>query len=160
MSVAAILLLDTGSGLNPAAVRAAIADRIRMVPRLRQRFLPAPFGCGRPYWVDDPDFDICNHFRHVSCPVPGYEAALLDIAADTVSHRLPACRPLWSATLVTGLADGGAALIVVLHHVIADGMGGLAVLAPSACGPHARSSTTAIPISGRWRSWRGHGGTT
>ncbi len=31
--------------------------------------------------------------------------------------------------LVTGLADGAAALIFVLHHVLADGIGGLVVLA-------------------------------
>jgi hypothetical protein len=37
--------------------------------------------------------------------------------------------PLWSIVLITDLADGGAALVVVLHHVIADGLGGLSVLA-------------------------------
>src|SRR6185437_6270350 len=43
-------------------------------------------------------------------------------------------RPLWSAVVVTGLADGGSALLVVLHHVVADGVGGLAVLAALADG--------------------------
>ena len=28
------------------------------LPRLRQRQVDAPFGCGRPVWVDDPSFDI------------------------------------------------------------------------------------------------------
>lgn len=135
MSVAAILLLDSGSAVDPTAVRAVIADRIRTVLRLRQRFVPAPFGCGRPYWVDDLNFDISNHFRDIRCPDPGDETALLDVAADTVTRRLASSRPLWSATLVTGLADGGAALIVLLHHVIADGVGGLAVLAQLVDGP-------------------------
>jgi diacylglycerol O-acyltransferase len=39
------------------------------------------------------------------------------------------CRPLWSATFVTGLADGGTGLVIVMNHVLADGIGGLAVLA-------------------------------
>lgn len=129
MSVAAILMLDSEIAMDPAAVRAAIAERIRAVPRLRQRLMHAPFGCGRPYWVDDPDFDIANHFRHLRCPEPGDEAALLGVAADTVTRRLLPDRPLWSATLVTGLAGGGAAMILLLHHVLADGIGGLAVLA-------------------------------
>jgi diacylglycerol O-acyltransferase len=43
-------------------------------------------------------------------------------------------RPQWSAVVVTGLADGGSALLVVLHHVVADGVGGLAVLAALADG--------------------------
>ena len=51
-----------------------------------------------------------------------------------VTHRLPPDQPLWSATLVTGLANDGCALIVVFHHVLADGMGGLAVLANLADG--------------------------
>jgi diacylglycerol O-acyltransferase / wax synthase len=46
-----------------------------------------------------------------------------------VTHPLPPDQPLWSATLVTGLEGDACALIVVFHHVLADGMGGLAVLA-------------------------------
>jgi len=129
MSVAAILLLDCASALDPAAVRNTLADRIHAVPRLRQRLVRAPIGCGRPYWIDDPDFDLGNHFRHVRCPEPADESALLGVAADTVTRRLAPDRPLWSATLVTGLADGRAAMILLLHHVLADGIGGLAVLA-------------------------------
>ncbi|HSE70598.1 MAG TPA: WS/DGAT domain-containing protein, partial [Nocardioidaceae bacterium] len=37
--------------------------------------------------------------------------------------------PLWAARFVTGLSDGRTALVVVLHHVLSDGIGGLAVLA-------------------------------
>jgi hypothetical protein len=37
--------------------------------------------------------------------------------------------PLWSAVSVTGLADGTVALVMVLHHALADGAGGLTVLA-------------------------------
>jgi WS/DGAT/MGAT family acyltransferase len=127
--VAAVLVLGTTSALPLAEVSDVLAERVQSVPRLRQRLVRVPFGCGRPVWVDDPDFSVQHHVDAVSCPAPGDEAALLAVAADTATRRLPADRPLWSATLVTGLADGGTALIVVLHHVVADGMGGLAVLA-------------------------------
>ena len=129
MQVAAVLVLGAASGLNLNAVRDAIGERIQAVPRLRQRLVEAPFGCGRPVWVDDPGFDIRHHVNAVHCPAPGDETALLGVVADTVTHRLPVNRPLWSATLVTSLTDGSAALIVMLHHVLADGIGGLAVLA-------------------------------
>jgi len=43
--------------------------------------------------------------------------------------RLPRDRPLWTAKLVTDTGGGAAALIIVFHHVLADGIGGLAVLA-------------------------------
>ena len=42
---------------------------------------------------------------------------------------LPKDAPLWLIVLITDLADGAAAVVVVLHHVIADGLGGLNVLA-------------------------------
>jgi len=65
----------------------------------------------------------------VACPAPGDEAALLNIASSLVTRPLPHSSPLWSATLVTGLAENRAALILVFHHVLSDGIGGLAVLA-------------------------------
>jgi diacylglycerol O-acyltransferase len=134
MQVGAILVLDPGSRLEPATFRDAIAERIRGVPRLRQRLLRAPLGGGRPIWVDATDFEIGNHVRCVRCPAPGDEHALLKVAAESVMDRLRTSRPLWSATLVNGLNGDRSALIFVFHHVLADGIGGLAVLAGLADG--------------------------
>ena len=129
MQVTAVLVLGEATALDLAAVRDAIGQRLRAVPRLRQRLVRAPLGGGRPIWVDDPGFDVRHHVHTLTCPAPGDEAALLAVAADIAGRKLAADRPLWSAVLVTALADGGAALIVTLHHVVADGIGGLAVLA-------------------------------
>jgi diacylglycerol O-acyltransferase / wax synthase len=129
MQVAAVLVFGTGSALDLQAVRRVIGRRLPAVPRLRQCLVRAPFGGGRPVWVDDPDFDIRAHVDAVDCPAPGDRAAMLGVVAGTMSRRLTRDRPLWSATLVTSLSDGGAALVVTLHHVLADGIGGLAVLA-------------------------------
>ena len=54
-------------------------------------------------------------------------------------------RPLWSATFVTGLAGGRVALVVVFHHVLADGLGGLAVLAQLLDAPVGVSSRRGFP---------------
>ncbi|MDQ1391297.1 MAG: diacylglycerol O-acyltransferase / wax synthase [Acidimicrobiaceae bacterium] len=59
-----------------------------------------------------------------------------------MTDPLPAEHPLWSASLVTALADEGCALIIVFHHVLADGMGGLAVLANLVDGGAAHRSGT------------------
>ncbi len=129
MQVGAILLLETAAGFDAARVVDAIGKRIRSVPRLRQRLVLTPIGCGRPVWVDDGDFEIARHVAVVACPSPADEAALLDLSAGLMTRRLPSERPLWSATFVTGVAGGRTALVVVFHHVLADGLGGLAVLA-------------------------------
>ncbi|PVU82003.1 hypothetical protein DDP54_02105 [Cellulomonas sp. WB94] len=126
MNVGAVLLLAEGTG---ADVATALAQRIGGVPRLRQRLVVPPWGLGRPYWVDDADFDIEAHVSLVRCPGPGDEPTLLAVAVDAVTRALPPSRPLWRAVVVTGLADGQVALVLVLHHVLADGIGGLAVLA-------------------------------
>lgn len=129
MQVGAVLMLDARESPDLGLVVDAIADRITAVPRLRQRLLKVPLGCGRPVWVDDRDFTIAKHLSVIRCPAPGGESAVLAVAAEMLLTRLPRDRPLWAASLVTDTGQDGAALIIVFHHVLADGMGGLAVLA-------------------------------
>ncbi len=128
MQVGAVLVLAPPT-ISGTAVTEAIDRRTRAIPRLRQRLVDTPVGCGRPLWVDDDDFDIERHVRQVTCPGIGDEAALLAVAADVVIERLPDKHSPWSVTFVTGLASGGTAIVAVFHHVLADGIGGLAVLA-------------------------------
>ena len=129
VQIAVVLMLGSAATVELAAITETIGRRLSSVPRLRQRLVRPPLGGGRPIWVDDAGFDVRRHVHAVRCPAPGDETALLAVVADTLARRLPADRPLWSATLVTPLADGNAALVVMLHHVVADGIGGLAVLA-------------------------------
>src|SRR5579859_3637148 len=126
--IGAVLVLDAAPGFSVAGARRLLGERIQAVPRLRQRLYRAPPGCGRPYWADDPAFDVGRHVRQVRCPPPGDERALLDLAAAQLGEPMPRSRPLWSATFVTGLADGGTALLLIMDHVLADGIAGLAVL--------------------------------
>ena len=129
MHVGAVLVLGTGPDFSVPEARRLLGKRIRAVPRLRQRLRRAPPGCGRPFWADDPGFDLRHHVRQRSCPPSGDQQALLEVAAVVAGEPLPRSRPLWSATFVTGLADGGTGLVIIMNHVLADGIGGLAVLA-------------------------------
>ena len=129
MNVGAVLVLTADDGFRLERARQLLGERVCAVPRMRQRLHRASPGCGRPYWADDPAFDIRHHVRQVACAAPGDERALLDVATALIARPLPRSRPLWSATVVTGLADGGTGLVFVMDHVLADGIGGLAVLA-------------------------------
>jgi diacylglycerol O-acyltransferase len=153
--VGALLIMNVRQGVEESAVAEVVGERLSAVPRLRQRLVRPPFGCGRSIWVDDPAFEIRRHVRLRVCASPGDERALLDAACAIVTDPLPASRPLWSATLVTGLAGSRAALVVVFHHVLADGIGGLAILAGLADGvpypapgpfPRARPSRRALAM--------------
>ena len=121
-----VLVLD-GSP-DPEAVRTVVVRRLAAVPRLRQQLVRVPPGAGRPVWVDDPAFDASRHVRAVRCPPPGDQRALLDLATDVLTEPLPRDRPRWSATIVSGLADSGVGVLLSLHHVLVDGMAGVAVL--------------------------------
>ena len=126
--IGALLVLNAAPGFSVSEARRVLGERIHTVPRLRQRLYRAPPGCGRPYWADDPAFDIDEHVRQACCPPPGDERALLDLAAAQLAEPMPRSRPLWSATFVTGLAGGGTGLVVIMDHVLADGIAELAVL--------------------------------
>lgn len=98
-----------------------------VIPRLRQRVQPAPASLGAPTWVDDPEFSIQYHVRHIALPAPGSMRQLLDLAMLIVLDAFDRARPLWQFVVVDGLAGGRSALIQKLHHTITDGEGGVAL---------------------------------
>jgi hypothetical protein len=145
MQVGAVLMLDGRQGLDPGSALDAIAHRVTAIPRLRQRLIAVPWGCGRPVWVDDPEFSAASRVTAARCPAPGGEEAVLEVAAKMLVTPLPRDRPLWAAKLVTDAGGGEAALIFVFHHVLADGIGGLAVLSKLVDGA---TETTGIGTNG------------
>ncbi|WP_433754576.1 wax ester/triacylglycerol synthase domain-containing protein [Nocardia sp. CA-135398] len=126
MNIGAILVFGDATAPNPAAIRALLADRVTRIPRLRQTLRRAPFGCGRPIWVDAPDFQVDRQLEEVRRPDSGGDRALFDIAAELLCTPLPDDGPRWRAHLVT--VPGCVGLVVIMHHVLADGVSGLAVL--------------------------------
>lgn len=138
-NIAALLVIDRGSELDFETVRSTLETRLPRVPRLRQRLRTLPPGLGRPIWVDDERFDVRAHVREVSGPLDAgagdRRRSLLDLVADATTEPLPRDRPLWRACWAPGLSEGRAGLVIVLHHVVADGLGGLAALAALTDGP-------------------------
>jgi diacylglycerol O-acyltransferase / wax synthase len=78
--VGAVLILGSRPGFSAQQAGRLLGERIHAVPRLRQRLRRAPPGCGRPFWADDPAFDLRHHVRQLPCPPPGDERALLEVA--------------------------------------------------------------------------------
>ena len=139
---AAVLKLDRR--VEPALAERILAERVAAVPRLRQKLVRTPPGCGRPVWIDDATFDVRRHLTRLNCPPPGDEQALVNAAAALLAPPLPRDRPMWRAASVDGLADGASAVVLVVHHVLADGLGGLAVLARLLDQPDQRPVATGL----------------
>jgi WS/DGAT/MGAT family acyltransferase len=112
-------------------IRRELALRAGRVPDLRRRVVWTRLGEGRPVWAPDPAFDADAHIEPVSLP-PG--ADLADWAANRSVRPLRLDRPLWRAEVVDGLPGQRFAVLIVVHHIAADGMTGV-VLAGSLLDP-------------------------
>ena len=107
--------------LTVAALRQRIAAGLDEAPRLRQRAVSTPLGLARPVWTDDPSFDLARHVRRATlAPGPLDDASVGALAARAMEDRLDRAHPLWSIDLVES-DHGPAALILKLHHALADG---------------------------------------
>lgn len=117
------LVLDTsrrGAPLTLDALSAAMAPRLGLHPRARQRAVRSASLPGRYCWYDDPDFRLADHLGETTLRSPD---AFDELCGHLATEQLPLDRPLWHATLVHGLADGRQALVFRVHHAIMDGIG-------------------------------------
>jgi diacylglycerol O-acyltransferase / wax synthase len=129
MAVGGLIVFDSDPPLTRAIVAAKIAERIHLVPRLRQRLEEPPLGLANPVWVDDTGFDLDWHVRQASLPAPGADAEIGAFVGREFSHRLGRSRPLWEATLIEGLEGGRRGLLMKVHHAVVDGMAAIGMAA-------------------------------
>jgi diacylglycerol O-acyltransferase len=93
------------------------------LPRLRERVV---HGVGRltpPMWAPDPEFDFDFHYRRLELPTPGTERQLLDLVAKLHVEPYDRTRPLWQVIGINGVEGDRSAVMMKLHHSIADGYG-------------------------------------
>ncbi len=100
-------------------LRAAVAA----LPRLRERVMPGIGRYERPTWAADPEFDFRYHYRDVVLAGDRSERGLLDYVALAMQEPYDRTRPLWQVTLIGGLDGDRSALLMKLHHSVADGYG-------------------------------------
>jgi WS/DGAT/MGAT family acyltransferase len=97
---------------------AVIRDRLLgRFDRFRQRPVDGLTG---PHW-EDVDVDLELHIHHVALPAPGDRAALETFVSDRAATPLDRSRPLWEVYLIDGFG-AGAAVLIRMHHCIADGI--------------------------------------
>ena len=109
-------------------LRAMVEARLPLAPRYRQVVRPSLLGLRAPGWEDEPDFDVRRHVRRVAVPTPGGRAEVAELVGRTMSERMDRDHPLWDITLCEGLEGGRWGLICRIHHALADGVSGTALL--------------------------------
>lgn len=130
--VGSLVVLDPstapGGVWNLESVRAVLEPRLHLAAPFRERLVELPLGLGRPYWTDDPHFDIEFHLRELALPGPGTDAQLGEQVARIHSRPLDRTRPLWEAYVITGLEGGRTAFYSKVHHSAIDGVSGAEIL--------------------------------
>jgi diacylglycerol O-acyltransferase len=114
-----------GGPLRPDDLTALLSGRLQRLPRLRQRLAVPPLGLARAAWVDDGAFDLGWHVRRLVLPAPGGWPELCTLVEALLAESLDRSRPLWELYLIDGLHEGSQAVVLKLHHAIADGLGAL-----------------------------------
>jgi diacylglycerol O-acyltransferase len=127
-TICSVVVLDR---LPEWAQLVARMDRVsRQVPGFRQRLTEAPLRrLTPPQWVVDADFDLSFHLRRVAVPSPGGLEAVLELARTNAMAGLDRDRPLWDLTVVEGIEGDRAAVVIKMHHVLSDGVGGMQIAA-------------------------------
>lgn len=115
--------------LDARLLRREVAARLDDLPVLRQSLVPVPLGVDRPWWRDDPNFDLDYHLRHAADPDPDDPTSLAELVARIHSRPLDRSRPLWELYLISGLAGGRAALLFKIHLAALGGATGSEITA-------------------------------
>ena len=114
---------EVAGELEVDKLRSILKERLLVHERFRQRVDRSQ--PGRPYWEVDPHFDIANHVRPAE--TPDSEEAFSQLVADFSVAPLHPDRALWDCLVISNYG-AGTALLVKLHHSIADGIALLQIL--------------------------------
>lgn len=103
-----------------------IESRLDRSPLFRSKLLRVPMELSYPCWVDDENFDIEYHVRHIALPKPGDWRQFCIQASRIHARPLDMNRPLWEIYVVEGLDSfidlpaGSFALLIKIHHAAVD----------------------------------------
>ncbi|MFC4258129.1 wax ester/triacylglycerol synthase family O-acyltransferase [Marinobacter lacisalsi] len=122
MMIAGVLILDRPIDIE--RLRDVLKARFLCFKRFRQRVIDEG---DRAWWEVDPTFHIDHHLHRIGLPGGAGEAELQELIGDLISTPLNFRRPLWQMHLVEPFGEG-AALVVRIHHCIADGLALVQVL--------------------------------
>lgn len=115
-----------GGAVRFKNILAHIDRRLDKLPMFRRKIQRVPLNLDRPYWVDDEDFDLEFHVRHLALPKPGDWRQFCIQVSRLHARALDLQRPLWEIYVLEGLdafidlPPGSFALITKTHQAAID----------------------------------------
>jgi diacylglycerol O-acyltransferase / wax synthase len=89
-----------------------LAERIQTIPRCTQVL--------QTQSIDHPSFNLTHHVRRLALPQPGDDAELFGAIAHALERPLDMDLPLWECWVIEGLKGNRWAILMKIHHSMAD----------------------------------------
>ncbi|WP_040492413.1 WS/DGAT/MGAT family O-acyltransferase [Ilumatobacter nonamiensis] len=111
-----------------------IEPRLHLARAFRQKVARVPSDLDHPWWVEDANFDLEYHVRHIALPKPGDWRQFCIQVARIHARPLDLSRPLWEMYVIEGLDAidgvpvGAFGLVTKIHHAAVDGMSGVEMI--------------------------------
>ncbi|MFJ5734550.1 wax ester/triacylglycerol synthase family O-acyltransferase [Streptomyces microflavus] len=155
MHLGALAVFAPASGVTRLHVLELLRTRAAAIPRLRMCVRDVLLPVGGAAWTVDKDFDVHRHVHRVAVADGDFMAGATRLAGELMEQPLGRGLPPWQMYLIGGADDGPFAVLVKLHHALADGMRAVAIgagifdeIAATAARPGARGRPAVPP-----RSW-------
>lgn len=106
--------------LDWAAVSNLLTERlIARYPRFSQRIVDAGYTA---WWEDVDDFDLNDHITRSALQSPGGMTELQTYVGEVASMPLSLEQPPWEVHFVDDFRRSGSAIVIRIHHCVADGI--------------------------------------
>jgi diacylglycerol O-acyltransferase / wax synthase len=122
IKVAVIELDEDSRGFTIDAFREVIAGRMDKLVPLGYQLIDVPLKFHHPMWRENCDVDFTYHIRPFRLAAPGGRRELDEAIGQIAGTPLDRDRPLWEMYFVEGLANDRIAVVVKIHHALADGL--------------------------------------
>jgi diacylglycerol O-acyltransferase / wax synthase len=115
LAVGAVAIVD-GAAPDYGLLKDRLEERIQSIPRCTQLLRTQNFE-----WIDCTEFDLARHVHRVAIPRPGDDAGLSLAIAHALERPLDLDRPPWECWVIEGLKGNRWAILMKIHHGLADG---------------------------------------
>lgn len=122
IKVAVIELDPESRGFTIDAFRQVIAGRMDKLVPLGYQLIDVPYKFHHPMWRENCEVDFTYHIRPWQLPAPGGRRELDEAVGQIASTPLDRAHPLWEMYFVEGLTNGRIAVVLKIHHALADGV--------------------------------------
>ncbi|WP_097915015.1 MULTISPECIES: wax ester/triacylglycerol synthase family O-acyltransferase [Streptomyces] len=127
MHLGALAVFAPAPDAAPERILDLLGTRAAAIPRLRMCVRDVLLPVGGKAWTVDKDFDVHRHVEHIVVADGDFMTGAGRLAGELMERPLGRGLPPWRMYLIGGAEGGPFAVLVKLHHALADGMRAVAI---------------------------------